>query len=482
MDKIELLEAEYVEAEEVEAEVETDVEDDLGSLPVFVERSGQNKLILIDSLFIESLEKTGFFTVKEGDNIRFVFIHENIIRKVIPDDIKRHVLYYVEKFLNRELKDLMIKNGKFFTQSYLSALKRVEPQILRDTKDTAYFPYRNGVVQVTKEGLSEPIPYREFGLLVWEHHIIDRDFIRNDLYEVSVFSSFLFRLTNNDQVRYNYLCSIIGYALHNYRTSANTKAIVINDENISCEPEGGSGKGILAKSLGFLRNQVVKDGKTFNPKRSFEYSDVDESTDLVWLDETSGNFNFEDLFSVITDGITIEKKFGDKRRLLIEKSPLFIITTNNVVKGYGGSFRRRQYNVDIHQYFNQSYTPEEEFGHTFFNDWDRDEWRRFDNFMLSCVYYYLNNRIVKLPEEFSRKKDAVRATNETFYEWFEEAKYDFQNQTSTSEALERYVEETEEELTSKKFITYIKSCSEILGHRFIQERTSEMRGFRLILN
>ena len=451
-------------------------------MPIYFERSEQNKLILDDSLFIASLENAGFFTIRDDGATNLVYIQENIIKKVIPDDIKWYVLNYIEQYSDRELKNFFIKNAKYFAPNYLSALKRVEPQILRDTKDSAYFPFRNGVVQVTKKGIGEPIPYNEFGFFIWEDHIIDRDFIKNESFEAPIFCQFITRLTNGELLRYNYLCSIIGYALHNYRTSAKTKAIIINDEVINYQPEGGSGKGILAKSLGFLRKQVVKDGKTFNPKKSFEYSDVDESTNLIWLDETSNNFNFEDLFSVITDGITIEKKFGNKRRLPIENSPLFIITTNQVVKGFSGSFRRRQLNVDIYQHFNHSYTPEIEFGHTFFNDWNKDEWQKFDNFMLLCVHYYIFNGIAKLPEEFSLEKDAVRATNETFYEWFMETKYDFQNQTSTSEALKKYQEETEEILSHKKFIGYIKSCSEILGYRFIQERTPNERGFRLLLN
>src|SRR5690606_22054837 len=115
-----------------------------------------------------------------------------------------------------------------------------------------------------------------------------------------------------EPLRMDYILSIIGYALRNYRNTSNTRAIIFNDESISDQPEGGSGKSLLAKALGHVRSQVTKDGKIFNPKRPFEWSDVDESTHLVLIDETSNNFSFEDLFSVITDGITVEKKFSNK--------------------------------------------------------------------------------------------------------------------------------------------------------------------------
>lgn len=482
MEEIEITNTQIVETEKVKEElVEADVED-LGSMPIYFERSEQNKLILDDSLYIGSLENTGLYTVRDDGETALVHIQGNIIKKIFPDDIKRYVLDYMDQFNDRELKNYFIRNTKYFTLNYLSALRRVEPQILRDTKDTAYFHFRNGIVRVTKEGIYPPAPYESFGYLVWEQHIIPREYSFKQSWNESSFYQFVFILANRNEERCNYLCSIIGYALHNYRTNDNTKAIIINDENISEHPEGGSGKSLLAKSLGHLRNQVIKDGKTFNPRRSFEYSDVDETTDLLLIDETNENFLFQDLFSVITEGIEIEKKFKNKKRLSIEESPLFLITTNTVVKGFGGSSKRRQYNVDIHQYFNKNHTPKDEFGHTFFNDWDENDWLEFDNFMLYCVWLYLNSGILHYTDENNIKKDAIRATNETFYEWFEEVKYDFQNKTSTKEALTRYQKETGEKLSSRKFIGNFKSCAQIFGYNFIPERTPNERGFRLLMN
>ncbi len=137
----------------------------------------------------------------------------------------------------------------------------------------------------------------------------------------------------------------------------------------------------------------------------------------------------------------------------IEYSPLFIITTNNVISGYSGSFKRRQYNVDIHHHFNYRYRPVDEFGHTFFTDWDEEEWLKFDTFMLLCVKFYLANSIAHYPEEVNMKKDAIRATNQTFYEWFEDVKQDFQILISTNDALARYQEETGDKISPKKFMS-----------------------------
>ena len=303
--------------------------------------------------------------------------------------------------------------------------------------------------------------------------------------EEPVFLKFLIRLTNNDPNRLKYLMTLIGYALHNYRTTANTRAIILTDEIFSDQPEGGSGKSLLAIALGQMRELVKKDGKSFNPLKSFEWSDVDESTDLVLIDETSKGFAFEDLFSVITMGISVERKNKDKYHLPIEKSPIIILTTNNLVKGYSGSFKRRQYSADINQYFSHSHTPIDEYGQTFFLDWDKDEWARFDAFMLFCVHIYLNKGVLPSFEVESKKKDAIRATGSTFYEWFEEVKHDLQIFISTNIAKDKYVEETGQrglKLSAKKFLGQVKICCEILGYQFHEERTSQERGFRIQFN
>lgn len=453
--------------------------------PYFLDYTEKSHLYLNDTKYFQFLESKGFRTVRFYDDIKLVRIQGNIIKKIIPYDIKKFVIEHALGFNNSAVMNYIYNNRKMFTPDYLNALKEETPLIARDTHDMASYFYKNGIVNVTKDGISAPIPYEESGKLIWEHHIIPRNFIKKpeDLTS-SVFIRFLYDLADNNERRLIYISSIIGYALHNYRTNANTRAIIFSDENICDQPEGGSGKSLLVKALGHFRNLVIKDGKSFNPRKNFEWSDVDESTDLVLLDDIHENFNFEDLFSVISEGFTTERKFENKVRLPIEKSPLILITTNRLITGNSGSFKRRQYNVDIHQHFNHSFTPIDKYGHTFFTDWDELEWAKFDWCLLSCVQFYLANNITQIPESDQKMKNAIRATDETFYEWFEEVKYDFQYYTSTNSAMDRFIEETGQKgmkLSAKKFLSQIKACCAIFGYTFIDERTSSERGFRLNL-
>jgi hypothetical protein len=47
-------------------------------------------------------------------------------------------------------------------------------------------------------------------------------------------------------------------------------------------------------------------------------------------------------------------------------------------------------------YFSDKYTPLDEFGHELFNDWDSEEWARFDNYMMECIKIYLENGLIEM--------------------------------------------------------------------------------------
>jgi hypothetical protein len=445
------------------------------------------KLIFDDSKFFEFLEKSGFGIVQKAETIELVKIENNIVSKVISTDIKRLTIDYLTDNEYEKALNYVLRNTSIFSSRYLDGLKLVSPKIIRDTEKSSFLPYRNGLVEITANDIKDPIPYEKLEYQVWSHNIIDREFRNgNDLItNRPVFMDFLIKLANNDQVRFNYLITIIGYCLHNYRSNATTRAIIINDETVSENPEGGSGKTLFALALRELRNLVIKDGKSFSPKKSFGWSDIDETVDLVLIDETSKDFSFEDLFSVISLGIPVERKNQDGYFLPIEKSPLFIITSNNIVAGYSGSFKRRQYNVDIYQYFNAQWTPKDEFGHLFFSDWDEEEWAKFDLFMTNCIQIYLANGVIEPQEIDQKKKDSIRATNSIFVEWLEEIISELNVFNSTTILHTRFLEETgqlKRDISSKKFINFLKKYCEIYHYSYFEERTSILRGFKIVFN
>ena len=119
-------------------------------------------------------------------------------------------------------------------------------------------------------------------------------------------------------------------------------------------------------------------------KKSFPYQLVSADTQILCFDDVKKYFEFERLFSVVTEGLTLEKKNKDAIKIPFKKSPKICITTNYAIRGSGNSFARRKWELELYQHYSNNYTPQDEFGTLFFgDDWNSDEWCEFDNYMIS---------------------------------------------------------------------------------------------------
>lgn len=324
----------------------------------------------------------------------FIQKNENFIDWIDPSRIKDIVK---KDLINRCESDVWSKLAmmtNFFKKDMLSMLDTVEVQPKRDEKNAAYLYYRNFAVKTTDEG-SELIEYSDVEDVVWKNQVIDRDIALNSESH-GEFKTFIWRVSGEDADRYYTLKSVIGYLLHSYQNDSKPKAIIFNDEMISEDvPNGGSGKGLIHKAIGQIKNIVVEDGKKFDPNHQFAYQKVSKDTQIFLLDDVSKSFDFEKLFSIVTEGMTVEKKGKDAYQIPFKESPKISITTNYTIKGEGASHNRRVFEVEIANHYNDSHTPEDEFNHQFFTEWDADEFGMFDNFMIRCIQFYLKNGLVE---------------------------------------------------------------------------------------
>ena len=183
--------------------------------------------------------------------------------------------------------------------------------------------------------------------------------------------------------------------MHGYKNLSFCPAIILNDEVISDNPEGGTGKGLIMSALSKMKKLVVIDGKSFTFERSFAYQLVSADTQILCFDDVKKHFDFERLFSVVTEGLTLEKKNKDAIKIPFSKSPKIAITTNYAIKGAGNSFARRKWELELHQYYTKEFTPLDELGKLMFGDWNDDDWCEFDNYMINCLRSYLTTGLVK---------------------------------------------------------------------------------------
>jgi len=348
----------------------------------------------------------------------FITKDDNFINWIDTKRIKDIVKRDLVSRGNIDVWDVMAENTKYFSPEYLSMLDTIEVDYKRDDANSSYLFFNNLAVKTTKNKI-ETIPYKEIDSLIWKNQVIERD-IELKPKSDGVFKSFIWKVSGENPDRYYTLKSVIGYLLHSYQNDAKPKAIIWNDEMVSDDiPNGGSGKGLIHKAISKLKSVVIEDGKKFDPKGQFAYQKIRKDTQIFLMDDVGKNFVFENLFSIITEGITIEKKGKDPFHIPYNQSPKLSITTNYTVKGEGASFNRRTFEVEIANYFNDKHTPEDEFKHQFFSGWDDAEWQRFDNFMIRCIQYFLKNGLVesqKVNLEFRKLKNNVGAEFMEFME------------------------------------------------------------------
>ena len=356
--------------------------------------------------YLENNNISKYYPDIDNDTFHFIRKESNFVSLFGESKIKDFTLNDLRNRGCIDAFELMANYSNNFSSNYLSMIKTTNLDVNKDTADTSYIYYKNKVVKTTKNG-SELINYDSLEGYVWKNQIINRDVFLNESSD-GVFKTFIWNLSGQNKDRYYTLKSVIGYLMHSYQNESNSKAIIFNDEMISDDvPNGGSGKGLIHKAIGQIKNIVVEDGKKFDPRGQFAYQKVNKDTQIFLMDDVPRNFNFENLFSIITEGMTIEKKNQDAFTIPFVESPKLSITTNYTIKGDGASHYRRVFEVEIANHYNDNFTPFQEFKHQFFHDWNNEEWAKFDNYMIRCVQYFLKYGLVesnKINLEFRKLK------------------------------------------------------------------------------
>lgn len=373
--------------------------------------------------------------------------------------------------------DFMAMNTKYFQSDFLSLIDSADIKIKEDTETECYLYYQNCAVKITNDSFEE-IDYLDIDGFVWKDQIISRDFIRSDHHN-SMYRSFIWFIAGKDRDKYNSFKSVIGYLLHTYKKSTDNQAIILNDESISENPDGRSGKGLFCNAIRHLKKLSKIDGKQFDFNKSFPYQSVSTDCQVLVFDDIKKNFAFENLFSLITEGITIEYKGQDAIHIPVESSPKIVITTNYTVKGNGGSFEARKFELELSNYFNVNHTPEDEFGKRLFDNWNEKDWSEFDNYMINCLQYYLTNGLKKHEYKNLEVRKFINNTSFEFYEWIRQPDWIvFGEQYTKGFLYEKFTEEFSVDkkwLTPRKFRSYLKEYCNYYDAELLDGKTNNIR-------
>ena len=387
------------------------------SMQTFWEKNEKGTIKIVHILFKQFLEDNGFYKYcpEGGRNYIFVKVTNNLIDHTSEKEIKDFILTHLIELDDISVYNYFADNVRFFREEFLSLLSTIDIYFIEDSRDASYLYYRNCAVKITKDAV-ETIDYLDLGGYVWKDHVIDRKFVECD-HQGSVYGQFISRICGDNDMRIATMESTIGFLMHGYKNLSYCPAVILNDEVISDNPEGGTGKGLFMNALSQMKKLVVIDGKAFAFEKSFPYQTVSADTQVLCFDDVKKNFDFERLFSVVTEGLTLEKKNKDAIKIPFSKSPKIAITTNYAIKGTGNSFARRKWEVELHQHYNKNLTPLDEFGKHFFADWNDEDWCLFDNYMVACLQGYLKTGLVKSTFVNLQVRQLSAETSHDFIEW-----------------------------------------------------------------
>jgi hypothetical protein len=417
--------------------------------------------------FINKLNEMGFFKLKSkfGETI---FVKKNglIVKEVDKEEIKSDffvnylqstgnlcVMYYDSmEVIRRELliETYLKQQHLIFNEKFLHHLPTLETEFLRDKKGCSFFPFKNGIAVVTKD-LFKLVPFDEFevrGKCIWENNIIPHH-LELSSRKNSHFSRFIQNVSNNDSKRIVSLESALGYLLSDYSEPTKGQVIIIYDEALSQQgiPQGGTGKGVIAKALKVLRNSAKIDGKKILLNDRFKWQNVTKQTQIVHLDDIGKQFNFESIYSCSTDGWNVEAKYSPEFFIPPEESPKILITSNRVLDNKGTTNKRRQFTLELSDYYSRQIKKgnEEpilkEHGCTFFSldEWDKEEWSAFFTYMLKCNQLYHKKGLIHSESININENLLMQETSLEFIEWMKSKNFELNKRYVTEELYEEFI-------------------------------------------
>ena len=426
------------------------------------------------------LERNGFkkYFPDGSQKPTWLFIQSNKVVETSIEKIKDFVLDYLIQRQQIDVWKYCAGYQNLFSENLLAMIETVELMMLKDTKTTSYLAFKNGILEVNKNHI-KLIDYIDVNGYVWDSQIIQRDWEQLDDFN-NEYKTFINNISADEPLPIE---SVIGYLLSTYKNKMNNKAVILNDEVISENPEGGTGKGLFVQGLRQIRRVSILDGKTFDDKKSFPYQTVSPETQVLVFDDVKKNFDFESKFSLVTEGMTLERKNKDAIRLKVEESPKMVISTNYAIKGEGNSHDRRRFELEIAQYYGKNLTPYDEFGKQLFDDWELLEFQKFDNYMVYCLQVYLKNGLVIQNAKNLKMRKFIAETCMEFYEWINDKdNFPIGIRNDKTQYFVKFTEEYQDFkkwLTRKKFNIWVQKFATFKKLEYTEGNTNGMRWFML---
>ena len=194
----------------------------------------------------------------------------------------------------------------------------------------------------------------------------------------------------------------IGYMLHGYKSPERAWAPYAMDYKIGADGEcnGRSGKSLLFTFLAKLMNICTIDAKNISDDNKFAFSRVDRDTDIIFYDDMKDRIAFQQFYSLITAGVTVNGKHTNEYRLEFEEAPKVAFSTNYAPSDLNKSTLGRTLFMLFSDYYHQnddgadyreSRSVADDFGRPLWTaNYPEEDWNADFNFALFCCQFYLS--------------------------------------------------------------------------------------------
>lgn len=297
---------------------------------------------------------------------------------------------YYRDMKTSHLQPMKIK--QFLTTHKINYLKA-------DSK-TSYFMFKNGVVAVTKHGMTiRPYDaYRDIGPIDRAHIIPhDIDLSHKDHTEFEDFLKLTCSVLNRngtitlEEDKFAALRRCIGYLLHSFSVAVD-KCVIFTEKNITLSKnsvKGGSGKSIITNAILKMYNVEKPINGKGDDKDRFFMDNLPPTVPIIAIDDIKPSFDSQLLFGMVG------KKF-DIRRMYVGKAqagPVKVLVSANhsVVKKENDSLFRRIYVMELNRFFHSGNTPLMYLSKMLFDSWEDNEWNAFFNYMLQMSLEWHQN-------------------------------------------------------------------------------------------
>lgn len=421
---------------------------------------------------IRFLERRGFARYwKTEDHPVLIHMTPPTVRVIQPFEARDFVDDFTKSLKDEEVLEMLYRGGtQYLGPDKLSRLEYHSPVFETPRRDAQLFYFKDGCWKITIDGV-EIVDYTEISHFIWSDHVKDfsakrlnedlikvtRDEKGNYDYQLSTegkscqmlqflinTSNFTWRkekaiqsstdAENEDliidpiEIQENKihllskLCAI-GYMLMSSKDRNVSRAVVAMDGKLSevGSSNGRSGKSIIGEMFKYLLPTAYINGKQENmEKDQFLWTEIEEKTKIVFLDDVKTNFSLEFLFACITGDWAVNYKGEGRKTFPFTRSPKIYITTNHALNGEGSSFRDRQWLIAFSDFYNDKHKPLDDFGCLFFDEWDWVQWNLLYNLMAECIQLYLKFGVVQAPGERLEARKQRQMMGTQMEQWADE--------------------------------------------------------------